>query len=280
MKKITAISGLMICLMVLAFLASCSSAGGGPLIRGKLQHNYGLSIDNTKVVITVDSTSIKADKRGYFYYRTEAGTHTVTAAYADTAKGLSLLYTGHVMVANNELLDLTLYLRDSETTDAWAKYRQGDYTGAKSEFLALSNGPHGNDALNGLGWASWMMRQDYSEATLYFHDAVKDLRNVEARIGLCGIELDRVNIEGNEAFGRAYQNMCLALNEPDGFTTLPNHDAVKEGDMWALKALLGYVSGNEADAQYILDNYSDKLANETNAHGQDLLKVLESFMGK
>lgn len=104
------------------------------------------------------------------------------------------------------------------------------------------------------------------------------MRNVEARIGLCGIELAQVNVEGNAAFGRAYQNMCLALNEPDGFTTLPRHDAVHEGDMFALKAILGYISGVDGEADYILDKQADLLANETNAHGQDLLAVLESFM--
>ena len=280
MKRITTITAIIICFTVLAFLASCSSGGGGPLIRGKLQHNYGQSIDNTKVVIAVDWTYIKADKRGCFYYRTEPGAHTVTAAYADVARGMSLLYSGHINVGDNELVDLTLYLRDSGTTDAWAKYRKGDYAGAKAEFLTLDSGASRIDALNGLGWTAWKMVRDYGAAYGYFHEAVKDVRAVEARIGLCGIELDRVNIEGNDAFGRAYQNMCLALNEPDGFTTLPRHDAVKEGDMWALKALLGYISGNEAEATYILNNYSDLLDNETNEHGKDLLKVLESFMGK
>jgi len=280
MKRITTITTILICFAVLAFLASCSSGGGGPMIRGKLQHNYGLSIDNTDVVITIDSTSIRADKRGYFYYRTESGAHTVTAAYADVARGMSLLYMGHVMVSDNELLDLTLYLRDSGTADAWDMYRKGQYGAAMGEFLTLDSGPSRIDALNGLGWTAWKMVRDYDAAYGYFHEAVKDIRAVEARIGLCGIELDRVNVEGNAAFGRAYQNMCLALNEPDGFTTLPRHDAVKEGDMLALKALLGYISGNEYEAQYILDNYSDKLTNETNAHGRDLIKVLEKFMGK
>ena len=279
MKKITMITALLVCLLVLAFLASCTSGGAGPLIRGKLQHNYGLSIDNTKVVITIDSTQIQADKRGFFYYRPETGAHTVTAAYADTARGISLLYNGHVSVGDRELLDLILYLRDSGTTGAWAKYRQGDFAGARTEFLSMATGPSRNDAFNGLGWTEWMMTRNYSVSADYFHEAVKDLRNVEARIGLCGIELNRVNHEGDAAFGRAYQNMCLALSEPDGFTTLPNHDAVQEGDMLALKALLGFISGNEADAQYILNNFSDELENNTNANGKDMLKVLESFMG-
>ena len=279
MKKISIILLITACIAMLALLGSCTSGGGaGSMIRGQLQHNYGITIDNREVAITINGVNIAADKLGQFFYRTDPGQYEVIAAYADTAKGLSLNFIGHVNLGDKELLDLTLYLRDTGTVTGWADYREGDYAGAMAEFQSMLNGPSGSDALNGMGWASWMLNRDYDEAAGYLHRAIKDVRNVEARIALCGIELNRVDVEGTTAFGRAYQNMCLALQEPDGFTTLPRHDAVMEGDMLALKALLGYISGDVGEAEYILENNADELANETNAHGKDLLKVLDNFM--
>ncbi len=279
MKRTSIILLVTACIAMLALLGSCTSGGGaGSMIRGKLQHNYGVTIDNRDVVVTINGVKIATDKLGEFFYRTDPGQYEVIAAYADIPKGLALNYIGHVNLGNKELLDLTLYLRDTGTQAGWSDYRKGDYAGAIAEFQSQLNGSSGSDALNGMGWASWMLNRDYDEAAGYLHEAVKEVRNVEARIALCGIELDRVEAEGTVAFGRAYQNMCLALQEPDGFTTLPRHDAVKEGDMLALKALLGYISGDVGEAEYILENNADELANETNAHGQDLLKVLDNFM--
>ena len=278
MKKTSRIFLVITCIAMLALLGSCTSGGAGAMIRGQLQHNYGITIDNREVAITIDGVNITADKLGQFFYRTDPGQYEVIAAYADTAMGISLNFMGNVDLGDKELLDLTLYLRDTGTSAGWADYRNGDYSGAMAEFRTMLDGPSGNDALNGLGWASWMLNGDYDEAVAYLHEAIKEVRNVEARIALCGIELNRVEAEGTVAFGRAYQNMCLALQEPDGFTTLPRHDAVKEGDMLALKALLGYISGDVSGAEYILENNADELANETNAHGRDLLNVLDNFM--
>jgi tetratricopeptide (TPR) repeat protein len=278
MKKISIIFLILSGIAMLALLGSCTSGGAGAMIRGQLQHNYGISVDNTDVAITINGVNIKADKLGRFYYRTEPGQYDITAAHADLSKGIALNFMTTVNLGDKELLDLTLYLRDTGTADGWALYQTGDYAGAIAEFQSDLNGPSGNDALNGLGWTTWMFTGDYTRATGYLHEAIKDVRNVEARIALCGIELNRVAVEGNTAFGRAYQNMCLALQEPDGFTTRPRHDAVGEGDMLALKALLGYISGDVGEAEYILANYGDELENETNAHGKDLLMVLENFM--
>jgi tetratricopeptide (TPR) repeat protein len=269
----------LVCLLVIAFLASCSTGNAGPLIRGKVQHNYGRTIDNSKVTVTVDSTQITPDKRGYFYYRTEPGEHSVTAAYADTSLGINLLYQGHINLGDKELLDLPLYLRDSQTVNGWTYYRQGEYDDAIDEFQHYANVAGNDDAFNGLGWATWLRDRDYGTAMGYLHDAVKEVRNIEARVAMCGIELDRVNTEGGTAFGRAMQDLNLALAEPDGFTTKPRHDDVQEGDILALKALMSYMNGDTQDTMYILQNNSDKLDNETNTQGKDLLKVLNSFMG-
>ncbi len=280
MKKLLTISILLICLLSVALLASCSSGGGlDAMIRGKIQQNYGISVDNSQIVVTIDSTQIYPDKRGYFYYHTDPGQHNIIAAYADVDRGIYLAYTGHVNLGDKELLDLPLYMRDNHTQLGWTFYRDGQYADAVGEFEHIANVSNNNDALNGLGWSTWMLDRNYSETIDYFKRSVKEVRNVEARIGMCGVELSRVATDGDAAFGRAYQNICLALNEPDGFTTLPRHDAVHEGDMYAMKALLSYISGDVGEAEYILNNQEAQLTSDINAHGQDMVDVLMNFMG-
>lgn len=280
MKKIMMILVILICLTVTALLGSCSSGRGSEaLIRGLVQHNYNGSIDNSKVVVMVGDVRIYPYSAGTFFYRTEPGEYTITAAYTDTAKGISLNYIGHIFLGERELLDLIIPLRDTGTRDAWTLYRQGDYEGAIDEFQSQVSGPSRNDAYNGLGWATWVYERDYDKAKGYLNVAIDNFENLEAYAALAGIELARVNDEGPGAFNRAMQNVCRAINGPGVLATKPGHDDVSEGDMLALKALMIFMLGDTQGTEFILANHADELENDTNQHGKDILTVLENFMG-
>ncbi len=278
MKKITIISILSICIVLMSLLGSCSGRGTETLIRGHIQHNYNGSIDNSKVVVTINNVRIYPYTAGTFFYRTDPGDYDIIAAYADPAKGISLNYIGYVSLGERELLDLVMPLRDTGTASAWSLYNQGEYEDAISEFEGLTTGASSCDAFNGLGWATWVSERDYAEAKGYFEEALQKAEHLESYAGLAGIELARVNDEGPGAFNRAMENVCYAINGPGELATMPGHDDVNETDMLALKALMKYMLGNTQEAEYILDNHADEFASDINAHGSDILTVLENFM--
>lgn len=278
MKKITIISILSICIVLMSLLGSCSGRGTETLIRGHIQHNYNGSIDNSKVVVTINNVRIYPFTAGTFFYRTDPGDYDIIAAYVDIAKGISLNYIGHISLGERELLDLMIPLRDTGTVSAWSLYRQGEYEDAIAGFAGLTSGASSCDAFNGLGWATWLSERDYVVAKGYFEAAIEKAEHLESYAGLAGIELARVNDEGPGAFNRAMENVCYAINGPGELVTMPGHDDVNEADMLALKALMSYMLGDTQEAEYILENHADELESEVNAHGSGILTVLENFM--
>jgi hypothetical protein len=269
-------------IIILALVISATSCGGGGggagLLTGVITNEGGAPLTNGQYSVQGSGYigSINTDGKFTIQAGNTSG-RLMLLSYAPTFRFRRIPYdtsgTGGFNLGN-------VVLPDDGLSRGWAAYRAGDLPAAEARFSEhiLSAGRDLPDAHNGLGWALARSGR-MEEASNHLISALGAGFDADARTALAVANLGKT-LGGEYSVGEAISNLDLAIGDEGFYLSQPLHDAVSEDDLIAFRALLNMLDGRISAAVADRNTVVGKTDAKLNPHSEDLLVVVDFFIGE
>lgn len=290
-NRLTSFLAVFILIILLTPVTGCGGGGSSsPMgsIRGMLTDAFGALITSGDAIIIVEGTGITThpDLNGEFVITAAPGNYILSASWFNETAGINLGGKLNVQIPPSGTVNIgTLVISDQALNSGWASYNAGDFASAETFFLQYLDNVRAGQASIGsvnvycaLGWTRGRGLNDPIKSSSNFEEALAGWNgNVDAWVGVSGVELARMTSDGVFHFNQTVQAVTKAIDDPGFYSSSPTHDDINEYDLQAYRAFVNYINGNVAGARSEALVLNDVIEAEGNSASATAVAVVLRF---